>query len=566
MPASSVSLAALFTMVMFMGGMISTGIGGENSAEARARRFVARYEAEVKPLEIETARCWWDANISGSDADYQRKEAVETRLELKLADPQAFAELKALEQSPIGDPILAREIQVLYREYLDKQVDPDLLKQMLALSNKIEKAFNLHRPQVAGKELTDNEVREILQKSADSAQRRAVWQSSKAVGEVVAPDLKQLVKLRNQVARKLGFRDFHVLQLYLNEQSQEQVLKLFDELDELTRVSYRQAKQEIDALLAQHCGIRVEELRPWHYHDPFCQEAPAVLGNRNEALFKKLDILKLCREFYGGIGMPIDDVLARSDLYEKKGKNPHAFCTDIDRNGDVRVLGNVVPNQEWLSTMLHELGHSIYSSKNIPPSVPYVLRGESHVLTTEGIAMMFETFGGSAEWLQAMGVEVPDPQQFNAVSHQWRRNKLLFFSRWCQVMLRFEKELYGNPDQDLNRLWWDLVEKYQEIRRPEGRNAPDYAAKIHIVIAPAYYHNYMLGQLFASQVHHALVREMLGNIEPTKAIYVGNKAAGNFIREKVFVPGRTLSWNELTRHATGAELNPKAFAADIAAQ
>ena len=41
--------------------------------------------------------------------------------------------------------------------------------------------------------------------------------------------------------------------------------------------------------------------------------------------------------------------------------------------------------------------------------------------------------------------------------------------------------MYGNPDQDLNKLWWDLVEKYQEIRRPEGRDAPDYAAKIHIV-------------------------------------------------------------------------------------
>ena len=57
---------------------------------------------------------------------------------------------------------------------------------------------------------------------------------------------------------------------------------------------------------------------------------------------------KLCRDFYAGIGLPIDDVLARSDLYEKTGKSPHAFCTDIDREGDVRVLANIVPNEYWM--------------------------------------------------------------------------------------------------------------------------------------------------------------------------------------------------------------------------
>ena len=49
---------------------------------------------------------------------------------------------------------------------------------------------------------------------------------------------------------------------------------------------------------------------------------------------------------------------------------------------------------------------------------------------------------------------------------------------------------------------------------------------------------------------------------PADAEYVGKKAAGQFMREQVFNPGLTLPWNELTRHATGEELNPKAFAED----
>jgi peptidyl-dipeptidase A len=130
-------------------------------------------------------------------------------------------------------------------------------------------------------------------------------------------------------------------------------------------------------------------------------------------------------------------------------------------------------------------------------------------------------------------------------------------------MLRFEKGMYENPGQDLNKLWWDLVEKYQMLRRPEGRNAPDYASKIHIVSTPVYYHNYMMGELFASQLHHAIARDVYGGAEPNGVIYVGNPKVGRFMKEKVFAPGRTLSWNDLTRHATGEGLNPKAFAADF---
>ena len=175
----------------------------------------------------------------------------------------------------------------------------------------------------------------------------------------------------------------------------------------------------------------------------------------------------------------------------------------------MRVLANIVSNEYWMGTMLHELGHSVYSSKNIPASVPYVLRTDAHILCTEGVAMMFERFSKSGEWLEKMGVAVADPKAYSETGAKMRRNQLLIFSRWCQVMLRFEKELYGSPDVDANKLWWDLVEKYQLIKRPAGRNAPDYASKIHIVTTPAYYHNYMMGQLFACQVHQAIARDVL---------------------------------------------------------
>jgi peptidyl-dipeptidase A len=320
--------------------------------------------------------------------------------------------------------------------------------------------------------------------------------------------------------------------------------------------------------LAKNCSVLVDELRPWHYHDPFFQETPAVFAADIDGPYAKADILKICREFYAGIGLPIDRVLEKSDLYEKPGKSPHAFCTDINRAGDVRVLGNIVPNAYWASTMLHELGHSVYSTNNddIPSTLPYVLRLEAHILTTEGVAMMFERLGKRRTFLEKMGVSIDDPKKFDETGAKMLRYQLLIFSRWCQVMLRFEKGMYENPSQDLNKLWWDLVEKYQMVKRPEGRNAPDYASKIHIVSAPVYYHNYMMGELFASQLHHAIARDVYSESNPEVVIYVGNKKVGEFMKKRVFEPGRTLSWNALTKHATGEELSPKAFAADFKAR
>jgi peptidyl-dipeptidase A len=531
----------------------------------RARAFITDHEAKIRPLEKAVNLAWWQASISGKDEDFKTKEESQNKLDQALADRSRFTELKAIKAGALSDPLLARQIDVLYLTYLEKQVAPELLKKMTAKANAIEQAFNVFRAKVEGKEMADSEVRKVLKDSKDSARRKAVWEASKGVGVVVEKDLKELIGLRNQAARELGFKDFHVMQLHINEQSQEQVLKLFDQLDNLTREPFLRAKAELDTKLAANCSAKVTDLRPWHYHDPFFQESPAVFSTDLDATYAKVDILKLCKNYYSGIGLPIDDVIARSDLYEKSGKSPHAFCTDIDREGDVRVLANIVPNDYWMGTMLHELGHSVYSSKNIPASVPYVLRSEAHILTTEGVAMMFERPGKSADWLQAMGVSVADPKGFNEAGAKMLRNQLLIFSRWCQVMLRFEKELYGNPNQNLSKLWWDLVENYQMISRPEGRAVPDYASKIHIVVAPAYYHNYMMGQLFASQVHHTIAREVLKEA-PNKALYVGKPEVGEYMKKRVFGPGKTMSWNALTKFATGEELNPKAFAADFRAE
>lgn len=561
-----IPLLALFILGLWIMTTPQTR-ASDSETTAKAKKFLDSYTATIRPLDTAAQRAWWDANMTGKDEDFKKKEHAQNKIDAFLSDKNSFAEVKSLKESgKIDDKILKRAIDVIYLAYLEKQLDADLLMKLTALSNSVEKKFNVFRAKVDGKELTDADVRKVLKTSTYSTRRQAVYEASREVGKIVEAELKELVKLRNQAAKKLGFANFHAMQLYLNEQDGIQLIKLFDDLDELTREPFQKAKEEMDKVLAANCGVRESDLMPWHYHDPFFQEPPAVFPIDLDKVYGKLDIVRLCRDFYRGIDLPIDLVIERTgnDFAPKEGKNPHAFCIDLTRGGDdVRVLANIVPNEYWMATMLHEFGHSVYSSINIPDKLPYVLRSESHILTTEGVAMMFEKMSKRRGWLEKMNVAVDDGAKVDETARKMSRNQLLVFSRWCQVMLRFEKSMYENPEQDLNKLWWDQVEKYQLLRRPPGRNAPDYGSKIHIVSAPVYYHNYMMGELFAAQLHHAIAREVYKGAQPASVVYVGNKDVGRFTREKVFEPGRTLPWNELTRFATGAELRAEAFAKDF---
>jgi peptidyl-dipeptidase A len=118
-------------------------------------------------------------------------------------------------------------------------------------------------------------------------------------------------------------------------------------------------------------------------------------------------------------------------------------------------------------------------------------------------------------------------------------------------MTYFELAMYADPERDLGTLWWDLVERYQLVHRPEGRRQPDWAAKIHIALAPVYYQNYELGFLVA--------RQFEDRIQRTAGGIVGQKKAGRWLLERVFKPGAREDWAGHVRTATGEPLNPKYF-------
>jgi peptidyl-dipeptidase A len=125
-------------------------------------------------------------------------------------------------------------------------------------------------------------------------------------------------------------------------------------------------------------------------------------------------------------------------------------------------------------------------------------------------------------------------------------------------MSHFERGLYADPDGDLATLWWDLVERFQGVRRPAGDRPHDWATKIHLATAPVYYHNYLLGEVCASQLAATIERET-GSPSPA----FEPAAAGAMLRERFLRPGRSVAWGPLVEQATGAPLGADAFVRGI---
>ena len=176
------------------------------------------------------------------------------------------------------------------------------------------------------------------------------------------------------------------------------------------------------------------------------------------------------------------------------------------------MLANVVPGQEWLDTMLHELGHATFDL-GIDRSLSWLLR-DCHLVVTEGIAILMGRLAGDAEWLErVLGV---DPESVAAIAADLRAARaaeLLVFTRWVLVMTNFERSLYADPESDLDARWWELVQRYQMVTPPRGRHNPDWAAKSHVACVPVYYHNYLYGNLVASQLAATLQRECGGLVD-----------------------------------------------------
>lgn len=525
------------------------------SAEISA--YIRNHESIIAGLYKDYGLKSWALSLSGTDEALEKAlvEAKERYLKV-YNNRDEFRQLQAWKPAVSGlDELDARRFKLIYDSFVPNQTEPEVLSDIVQRETQIETLFNTFRASFEGGSASDNEVREILRSERDISRRRAAWEASKQIGQEVAPRLLELIAIRNREARKLGYENYYSMMFELQELDEAWVFSLFDNLEKLSDKAFGELKAELDTALKAKFGISGQESYPWLYSDPFFQEFPSAgAGESLDDVFKNAEIEELTRSHYNSIGLGIDDLLASADLYEREGKSQHAFCMDIDREGDVRVLCNIRKNERWMSTMLHEFGHAVYDKFN-DRKLPFLLRGPAHTLTTEAIAMLNGRMSKNPEWLvKIAGLAPADAQRLSAAALKTLRSEMLIFLRWAITLVRFERELYRNPGQNLNRLWWEYVERIQRVTPPPDRDRADWASKNHLATSPVYYQNYVLGELMASQLLQYIYRSVV-----KAESYVGSPSIGNYLAEKIFRPGSRYDWNTMLKRATGEDLNPAYF-------
>lgn len=506
-------------------------------------------EGRLRPLARARQLAYWDSQVDASEEHERRRVATELAWSDALADPELFASV-AVDGAD-------RRAAVLRNMLLPHQVPDALRARIVELEALVEGRFSRHRGVVRGSEIDDNEIKRILRASDDQAERCEAWSASKTVGAAVAEDVRELARLRNEAARALGYRDWFALSLATDELDEDMLLRTLADADRATADAFARWKAQLDERLAARFDCHPSELRPWHYADPFFQEPPAEGAVDLDPLFEGNDVVALSRRTFDGLGLGDDarGILERSDLYPRAGKCQHAFCVDIDRAGDVRVLANVVANHDWADTMLHELGHGVYDL-GLADDLPWLLR-TTHLVATEASALLCGALAAERDWLErVLGLEPRDVIRLEGRLRAARAAEVLVFTRWVLVMTSFERALYSDPEADLDRTWWELVARYQSITPPEDRSAPDWAAKIHVAVSPVYYHTYLYGDLVALQLREAL--------DATVGGFVDRPEAGAFLRERLFAPGQSLRWDRLVERASGAPLSVAPLARVVA--
>ncbi|HPM42020.1 MAG TPA: M2 family metallopeptidase, partial [bacterium] len=379
------------------------------------------------------------------------------------------------------------------------------------------------------------------------------------------------VRLRNSIARDLGYRNALALSAEVAETDLDMLDRFYADVTKATEKPFRRLKEEyIDPRLAARYGVAVRDLKPWHYQNAFFQEAPtAIFGKVDlDSLYSKSDsrkVIELTRGFYASMGVDVSRIIANSSLFPRPGKNQHAVAWYLDpnRRGSSVLIMSLpnppkAPKASEASTLVHELGHDInYEAILANPKIPYLLRDAS--MLTEAFSMLMEQQTQTAEWFMKLGVPEPEAREAaGAVELIDYVNQMLFL-RWSAAIYSFEKRMYEDPDADISALWWECREKYQMLARPEGWVNPDALAKYHIPnVEPLYYSNYAIGQV-ANVQFAELFAKKIGR--PAEGLsYMGERELGSWLMEDFLAQGESVRWDDFLKIYTGRPLSVDAWA------
>ncbi|WP_428380386.1 M2 family metallopeptidase [Nevskia ramosa] len=281
----------------------------------------------------------------------------------------------------------------------------------------------------------------------------------------------------------------------------------------------------------------------------------AELEHKADAQFA-VKMAKVAEDFYTSLGMPKlpESFWQKSMLVKPRDRDVvcHASAWPMDGESDVRIKECIVPDEESLTTIHHELGHIYYylMYKDQPP----IFQNGAHDGFHEAIGDTV-TLSLTPEHLKKIGLVKDVKTDEKAVINSQMKLALdkIVFLPWGKLVDQWRWKVFSGEVQpaDYNKAWWKLREEYQGVAPPMVRSEEDFdpGAKYHIP-GNTPYTRYFLSFVVQFQFHKALC-EAAGFKGPLHDCDIyGNKAAGEkfmaMLRE-----GQSKPWPETLEKLTG---------------
>jgi peptidyl-dipeptidase A len=562
----------LFIIIIIGGGCFDQ----KRQAESIFSHYLDQKTGLIQNYFAEISLAYFNASVSGKESDYKKLIDIEMDFSnLNRSRPENFSPdnfstitknvftneedfelLQKLKNSGlITDTLLQRQLIYLYHTFTSSQIESEKYKKLLERENKLSQTLSSVKLELDGNVYDFAKIDSVRKSTTSSAVLEKIAKSYQETGREMAPGIIKLVKERNEIAATFGFTDYYHQLLEERDQSPQKIQSLITEIELKTRNQFFEVKKVIDKKLAKRFGISPKQLQPWHYNDGKTSYLPKSFISKLDSLLAPTDPVKRTSEFFAGIGLPIQDVIAKSEL--RKGNRDATII--IDFKSDIRIIGGITNTFEGLTKILHEGGHASHY-KNIADDLPYLLKGPSFFIS-EGIASYFAYMAMDSVWLiNEISCDEKTKRQIALICRHFRQVDQLFKIRKQMVFAEFEREIYTEPDQDLDLLWYNLNLKFLGINYPEERGTCFWATNKYLASLSCTIQNYIVADVFAAQLKYAVDDKILN--KKTLSIQ-GNKDVGNYLVDKLYQYGDLYPWEKLVEIATGEPLNSAYFVNEL---
>lgn len=551
----------------------------DDNLQKEVQVYLDSYNKEFQKLLADNNEAQWKLNTMIVEGDSltskQAGEAAENFAKFTGSKDNIEKAGNFLKSKDKLTDLQVRQLEtILFMAGANPETAGDIVKQKIkAETDQIGLLYGF-KYMINGKEVTTNNIDEILRNSNKLDERMNAWVTSKEVGKTLKSGLENLRDLRNKSVQALGYKDFFAYQASEYGMTSNEIMKSCDDMINDVWPLYRELHTWARYELAAKYKQSVPEYLPAHWlPNRWGQDWTAMITTSGINLDEKLKtknaewIVKQGEEFYKSLGFSAlpASFYEKSSLYPlppdaKYKKNNHASAWHIDNNKDVRSLMSVEPNTDWWGTVLHELGHIYYYITYSNNDVPLILRGGANRAYHEAMGSLIGLAALQKPFLQNFGLIDKDFQSNDTINMLKESLDYIVHIPWgAGVMTAFEHDIYSKntPVNEFNKIWWQYVKKYQGIVPPADRGEVycDAATKTHINDDAAQYYDYSMSNVLLFQFHDHIAKKILKQ-DPHNTNYWGNKETGDFLR-KLMYPGASVDWREHLKNNIGSDMSAK---------